>query len=238
MGRKKGRLRMEKETVVVAVSGGMDSCVTLAIAAESYNPAVLQVQYGQRTSEKELECFNKIADFYNIKQRLVTSLPHLKAIKGSSLIDDSMTVEKGAPDSSRIPSTYVPFRNASILSVAVAWAEVIKAKRIFIGAVEEDSSGYPDCRREFFDSFQKTARLGTKPGSDITIETPVIHMKKSDIVKKGIELGAPLHLTWSCYVNTEKACGECESCRLRLKGFNEAGIEDPIPYLRRMIFNE
>jgi 7-cyano-7-deazaguanine synthase len=220
----------DKEIAVVAVSGGMDSCVALAIAAESYTPAMLHIQYGQRTEKKEMECFTKIGDFYNVKSRLITALPHLQMIKGSSLIDQSIEIEKGVPDASRIPTTYVPFRNAAILTVAVAWAEVLGASKIFIGAVEEDSSGYPDCRREFFDAFEKTAQLGTKPGTDIKIVTPVITMKKSEIVQAGIQIRAPLHLTWSCYVDMEIACGECESCFLRLKGFREAGEHDAIPY--------
>jgi len=227
-----------KDTAVVAVSGGMDSCVTLAIAAESFTPAMLHIDYGQRTAQKELECFGKIAEFYNMKLRLSTSLPHLKEIKGSSLIDTSIEIERGAPDKMRIPSTYVPFRNASILSVAVAWAEVIGAAKIFIGAVEEDSSGYPDCKSAFFEAFEKAARLGIRPGNQITIETPIIHMKKSGIVETGIRLKAPFQLTWSCYIESETACGECESCYLRQKGFHEAGIEDPIPYKRRAVFNE
>lgn len=230
-------MNKEKETAVVAVSGGMDSCVTLAIANESYTPAMLHVEYGQRTAKKELECFGKIADFYNVKLRLTTSLPHLKTIKGTSLIDTSLEIEHGEPDKMRIPSTYVPFRNASILAVATAWAEVIGASKIFIGAVEEDSSGYPDCRPAFFKTFEEAIKLGTKPGNDIRIETPVIRMKKSEIVKKGVELHAPLHLTWSCYKDTETACGECESCWLRQKGFHDAGIEDPIPYKKRINFD-
>jgi 7-cyano-7-deazaguanine synthase len=231
-------MKNDKDIAVVAVSGGMDSCVTLAIANESFTPAMLHLEYGQRTAQKELECFEKIAAFYNVKLRLSTSLPHLKEIKGSSLIDTSIDIEKGAPDKMRIPSTYVPFRNAAILSVAVAWSEVIGAAKIFIGAVEEDGSGYPDCRLSFFEAFEKAARLGTKPGNRITIEAPIIHMKKSEIVETGIRLKAPFHLTWSCYVESEIACGECESCYLRQKGFHEAGIEDPIPYKRRAVFNE
>ena len=215
---------------IVALSGGIDSCVTLAIAREKYDIAILHVQYGQRTAGKELECFHKIGDHYGLKDRLVTPLPHLESIKGSSLIDDNIEVEKGIPDGEGIPSTYVPFRNATILSIAVAWGEVLQAENIFIGAVQEDSSGYPDCRESFFESFEKTANLGTHDDNRYTIHTPIIHLSKAEIIKEGIRLEAPLQFTWSCYTNTVKACGECESCMLRLRGFEQVGQKDPIPY--------
>ncbi len=227
-----------KKKAVVLVSGGMDSCVTAAIASELYDPAFLHVNYGQRTETRELRAFNEIADFYKAPKRLSVSLEHLKMIGGSALTDLSMTVPETnslrTPGSERrtssIPSTYVPFRNAHLLSIATSWAEVIGATKIFIGAVEEDSSGYPDCRETFYQAFNKAIETGTKPETKIEIVTPLIHMKKSDIVKKGVELGAPLHLTWSCYQNSERACGRCESCALRLKGFRDAGVKDPIPY--------
>jgi len=222
---------------VVLVSGGMDSCVTAAIANEKYRSAFLHVNYGQRTEARELLAFNEIADFYKAENRLTVSLEHLKVIGGSSLTDESVPIP--CVDSSQstiqnpqsaIPSTYVPFRNAHLLSIATSWAEVIGAGKIFIGAVEEDSSGYPDCRETFYQAFNKVIELGTKPETRVEIITPLIHMKKSEIVKKGMELGAPFHMTWSCYQNSEKACGRCESCGLRLKGFREAGIKDPILY--------
>lgn len=229
---------MKKELAVVLVSGGLDSCVASAIANEKYRLALLHVNYGQRTEERELRAFNDIADFYKAEKRLTVSIEHLKVIGGSALTDTNIPVPDLVPRPSspivppRIPSTYVPFRNAHFLSIAVSWAEVIGATRIFIGAVEEDSSGYPDCREVFYQAFNKAIAMGTKPDTRIEIMTPLIHMKKSEIVRKGMEIGAPLHLTWSCYQESEKACGKCESCALRLKGFREAGVEDLIPYAR------
>ncbi len=227
---------MNKEIAIVLVSGGMDSCVCAAIAHERYRPAFLHVNYGQRTEARELKSFNDIADYYEVDRRLVVSLEHLKAIGGSALTDVSIPVPEPVSQSlirnsqSAIPVTYVPFRNAHLLSIATSWAEVIGATKIFIGAVEEDSSGYPDCRETFYQAFNKVIETGTKPETRIEIVTPLIHLKKSEIVKKGIELKAPFHFTWSCYQASEKACGKCESCALRLKGFREAGVQDPIPY--------
>jgi len=239
---------MKNDLAVVLVSGGMDSCVTAAIANEKYCSAFLHVNYGQRTEARELRAFNEIADFYKAGKRLTVSLEHLKVIGGSALTDESIPVpESGSPlrtqpaleclhrgnselRTSDIPSTYVPFRNAHLLSIATSWAEVIGATKIFIGAVEEDGSGYPDCRETFYQAFNKAIEMGTRPETRIQIVTPLIHMKKPEIVKRGIELKAPFRLTWSCYQNSEKACGKCESCALRLKGFREAGVKDPIPY--------
>src|SRR5512134_1779852 len=238
---------MKKELAVVLVSGGMDSCVTVAIANETYRLALLHVNYGQRTEDRELRAFNEIAGHYKAEKRLVVSIEHLKVIGGSALTDTNIPVpelrnsntlvpELGSTHSairnpqSEIPVTYVPFRNAHLLSIAVSWAEVIGATKIFIGAVEEDSSGYPDCRETFYQAFNKVIEMGTKPETRIEIVTPLIHMKKAEIVKRGMELKAPLHLTWSCYQSSDKACGRCESCALRLKGFREAGIPDPLPY--------
>ena len=228
---------MQEEIAIVLVSGGMDSCVTAAIANELFHPAFLHVNYGQRTEARELRAFNEIAEFYNIEKRLAVSIEHLKVIGGSALTDTNISVpEVDASQSSSqnpkfsIPITYVPFRNAHLLSIAVSWAEVIGAAKIFIGAVEEDSSGYPDCREVFYQAFNKAIEMGTKPETRVKIITPLIHMKKFEIVTKGAKLGAPLHLTWSCYQNSESACGKCESCTLRLKGFREAGMRDPIRY--------
>jgi len=227
---------MKKDLAVVLVSGGMDSCVTAAIAHREYPVAFLHVSYGQRTELREFRAFNAIADFYNVNQRLSVSLEYLKQIGGSSLTDENIPLPDAAEEcctphvALRVPSTYVPFRNAHLLSIATSWAEVIGARKIFIGAVEEDSSGYPDCREIFYQAFNKTIERGTKPETVIEVTTPVIHMKKAGIIRKGLELGAPLHLSWSCYQNSEQACGKCESCTLRLKGFREAGVEDPIPY--------
>ncbi|TAK58188.1 MAG: 7-cyano-7-deazaguanine synthase QueC [Bacteroidetes bacterium] len=208
----------------------MDSCVTAAIAHREYELAFLHLNYGQRTERRELQAFNDIADFYNVRKRLVVDVQHLKNIGGSSLTDATIEVSQADLARKGIPSSYVPFRNANILSIAVSWGEVLQAKKIFIGAVEEDSSGYPDCRREFYDAFNTVIRLGTKPETTLEIITPVILMKKFEIVRKGIELAAPLQLSWSCYRNEEVACGECDSCALRLRGFQMAGIEDPISY--------
>lgn len=218
------------KTAVVALSGGMDSCVTAAIAAKEYNLALIHINYGQRTQSRELKSFNDIADYYNADKRLVIDLAHFARIGGSSLTDLNMKVEHANLASREIPNSYVPFRNANILCACVSWAEVIKAEAVFIGAVYEDASGYPDCRPEFFDAFEKVIDIGTRPETKIKIETPIIRMSKGEIIKKGIELNAPLHLTWSCYQSEDEACGECDSCAFRLRGFKSAGIEDPIPY--------
>lgn len=215
---------------VVAVSGGMDSCVTAAIAAEEYDLAFVHINYGQRTEARELKSYINIADFYNIKDRLVIDFRHLAKIGGSSLTDKNIEVSDADLLSKEIPSSYVPFRNANILSACVSYAEVLNASAVFIGAVYEDSSGYPDCRPEFFNAYEKMIDLGTKPSTRIFILTPIIHFSKVEIVKKGIELKAPLNLTWSCYKNENEACGVCDSCALRLRGFQTAGYEDPIPY--------
>ncbi len=221
---------MDRELAVVLVSGGMDSLVAAAIAAESYTPAFLHLNYGQRTVEKELSCFRALAAYYRVSRTLEADLTHLSAIGGSSLTDPAIPVQAADLSRKGIPTSYVPFRNANFLSIAVSWAEVIGAGKIFIGAVEEDSSGYPDCRGEFYDAFNRVVRLGTRPETAIGIVTPVIHLKKSEIVRKGVELGAPFHLTWSCYRAGDVACGACDSCALRLRGFREAGVPDPIPY--------
>jgi 7-cyano-7-deazaguanine synthase len=217
----------------VLVSGGMDSCVTAAIAAiENGELAFLHVSYGQLTEARERKAFNDIADFYDVESRLDVSIEHLAKIGGSSLTDEKIKVTEANLESKEIPTSYVPFRNANMLSIATSWAEVIGAGAIYIGAVAEDSSGYPDCRPEFYEAFQKTIDAGTKPDTHIEIRTPIIHLTKAAIVKKGIELGAPLHLTWSCYRGEDLACGTCDSCALRLRGFEQAGVTDPIAYMR------
>jgi len=216
---------------VIALSGGMDSCVTAAIARQSYDELyAFHANYGQRTLKRELKAFNDIADFYKVKKKLVVDFNHLVDIGGSSLTDKNIEVTEADLSNKEIPSSYVPFRNSNILAACVSWAEVLNAETIFIGAVYEDSSGYPDCRPEFFEAFEKMVDLGTKPETKIKIETPVIHFSKEEIIKKGIELNAPLHLTWSCYKDEDKACGICDSCALRLRGFQKAGVEDPIEY--------
>ena len=217
---------------VCLVSGGMDSCVTAAIANEENDElAFLHASYGQRTEQRELEAYTALADFYNVRSRLVISLEHLARIGGSSLTDISIPVASPDLASRTIPSSYVPFRNAHLLAAAVSWGEVLNATAIYIGAVAEDSSGYPDCRPEFYDAFQNVVDVGTKPETRLIIRTPVIRMRKSEIVRQGIELHAPLHLTWSCYQSADLACGNCDSCALRLRAFREAGVADPIPYM-------
>jgi len=222
-----------KSRAVVLMSGGMDSCVTAAIARQSYEIAALHASYGQRTESREIQSFQALADHFGVFTRLAVKLDHFRAIGGSSLTDSSMVIRKADLSSNEIPNTYVPFRNAHFLSVATSWAEVLGATRIFIGAVWEDSSGYPDCRPEYYEAFNRVIRAGTRPSSNITIETPLIHLSKHEIVRKGINLGAPFHLTWSCYRDSDVACGVCDSCALRLRAFQEAGIDDPIPYSNR-----
>ena len=218
---------------IVLVSGGMDSCVTAAIAAKDNDElAFLHISYGQRTEARERRAFNEIADHYGVKDRLDVSIEYLARIGGSSLTDASMEVAEGDIESKEIPTSYVPFRNANMLAIATSWAEVIGATGIYIGAVAEDSSGYPDCRTEFYEAFQKTIDTGTKPETRISVRTPIIELSKAEIVRKGIDLDAPLHLTWSCYRSEDLACGTCDSCALRLRGFERAGVEDPIPYRR------
>jgi 7-cyano-7-deazaguanine synthase len=216
---------------VVLISGGMDSAVCAGIANEQgYDLFGLHVNYGQRTQARELKAFNEICDFYKAKDRLVVDISHLAAIGGSSLTDKNIEVTDAKLDSDEIPTSYVPFRNANILAIATSWAEVIEAEAIFIGAMEEDSSGYPDCRKVFFEAFEKTINTGTKPETQIKILTPIIDKSKSDIIIEGNRIGVPFHLTWSCYKSENKACGKCDSCQLRLRGWKKAGLEDPIEY--------
>ncbi len=216
---------------VCLVSGGMDSCVTAAIAGEENTEvAFLHVSYGQRTEARERRAFVDLADSFKIKKRLAVSIESLKAIGGSSLTDEGIPVSSADLTSSEIPTSYVPFRNAHMLAIATSWAETIRARRIYIGAVAEDSSGYPDCRPEFYYAFQGAIDAGTKPETRIEIVTPVIKMSKADIVRRGLELDAPLELTWSCYGAEDLACGQCDSCALRLRAFHQAGVTDPIAY--------
>ncbi len=210
---------MDKQIAIIALSGGMDSCVTAAIAGKKYQLAFAHFNYGQRTEKRELKSFNDIADYFDVRHRLVIDFSHFAKIGGSSLTDSSMSIPYADLNNKEIPSSYVPFRNANILSACVSWAEVMNSHKIFFGAVYEDASGYPDCRPEFYAAYEKMIKEGTKPDSNITIETPIINMTKSQIVKTGIELSAPLHLTWSCYQSVEEACGVCDSCAFRLRGF-------------------
>jgi 7-cyano-7-deazaguanine synthase len=219
----------EAKTVVL-LSGGMDSCVCATLAARDSDAAAVHVSYGQRTEERERRAFSAICDQLGIRERLVVRNEALRAIGGSALTDLSIGVPESRALAHEIPVTYVPFRNAHFLAVAVSWAEVLGADKVYIGAGEQDSSGYPDCRPAYYRAFNEVVRAGTKEGR-IEIITPLIGLRKSQIVRLGLELGAPFDLTWSCYSHQDRACGVCDSCVLRLKAFREAGIPDPIPYL-------
>lgn len=225
-------MRTVRPLAVVCVSGGMDSAVAAALVAREHRLACLHANYGQRTEARELACFQALADHFGAEARLVADLSTLRAIGGSSLTDVSIPVREGEPVAGVVPSSYVPFRNAHLLAAAASWAELLGASAIGIGAVWEDSSGYPDCRPEFYRAFEEAIRQGTRPETSIRILTPVIHMSKAGIVRAGCELGVPFERTWSCYQGEAEACGACESCRLRLRGFREAGRADPIPYRR------
>ena len=218
---------------VVVLSGGMDSTVCATLAVREHGPeavAALHVSYGQRTEARERRAFEAICDRLQIRKRLVVRNDALGAIGGSALTDSQLSVpEAGAEIGTDVPITYVPFRNAHFLSVAVSWAEVVGAQSIFIGAVAQDSSGYPDCRPEYYDAFNEVIRTGTKEGA-IRVRTPLISLRKQQIVTLGLELAAPFDLTWSCYSRDDAACGVCESCVLRLRAFEFAGTVDPIPY--------
>jgi len=223
-------MSISQQRAVVLLSGGMDSCVCATIAAREYQAAAVHVSYGQRTEERERKAFLGICDRLGIRDRLVVRNEALRAIGGSALTDTNIAVPESAAIGREVPVTYVPFRNAHLLAVAVSWAEVLGASKVFIGAVEQDSSGYPDCRPAYYEAFNAVIKAGTRDGS-IRIETPLIGMRKSQIVIHGLELGAPLDLTWSCYSREDRACGVCDSCVLRLRAFREAGAEDPIPYV-------
>ena len=219
----------EKTRAVVLLSGGMDSTVCAALAAQDYEASALHISYGQRTEERERRAFVSICDTLGIESRLMVKNDALRVIGGSALTDNKIAVPESHGIGQDIPITYVAFRNAHFLAVAVSWAEVLGAEKIYIGAVEQDSSGYPDCRPAYYQAFNQVIKAGTKEGQ-IEIVTPLIAMRKSEIVRRGLELGAPFHLTWSCYSREDRACGVCDSCVLRLKAFRDAGTEDPIPY--------
>lgn len=218
---------------VVAMSGGMDSCVTAAIAvAEGLEVHALHVSYGQRTQSRELQAFHEVCSALRITARQTVSIDHLRAFGGSALTDPTIAVPERQPvDRVGMPVSYVPQRNGNILFIAAAWAEVLRAESIWAGMVEEDSSGYPDCRRSFCDALERALAEGNSDDApDPAIVTPLIHLTKAQIVRRGLEIGAPLHLTWSCYQSVDEACGICDSCQLRLRGFAQACASDPIPY--------
>jgi 7-cyano-7-deazaguanine synthase len=215
---------------IVLLSGGMDSCVTAALAAQTHRLAALHSDYGQRTESRERRAFDEIADRLNIEHRLVIDQRYMTAIGGSALTDLSIDVPRSAPQQDGIPVTYVPFRNAHFLAAAASWAEAIGARAIYIGAVEQDSSGYPDCRPEYYRVFNALIDTGTRPESKIRVETPLIGLSKAEIIRQGVAAGAPLELTWSCYQDEDAACGVCDSCVLRLNAFAAAGLPDPVRY--------
>jgi 7-cyano-7-deazaguanine synthase len=225
-----------KSRAVVLLSGGMDSCVCAALAARDHDAAALHVSYGQRTEGRERKSFLAICQHLNIQEKLLVRNEALRAIGGSALTDENIPVPSADAvphlTGHDIPVTYVPFRNAHFLAVAVSWAEVLGAEKIYIGAVEQDSSGYPDCRPAYYEAFNQVIKAGTKEGN-IEIVTPLIHLRKAEIVRWGLELGAPFHLTWSCYSRQDRACGVCDSCVLRLRAFAAAEASDPIPYAER-----
>jgi 7-cyano-7-deazaguanine synthase len=227
-------LNGSRQRAVVSLSGGMDSAVCAALAARDFDAYALHFSYGQRTEVRELQSARQVAEALDFRDFLHLSIDIFRHIGGSALTDPAIAVPKApehSPIGQSIPVTYVPFRNAHFLAAAVSWAEVLGAGTIFIGAVEQDSSGYPDCRPAYYHAFQQLIRTGTRDG-DIEISAPLIHLRKSQIVTLGLELNAPFNLTWSCYSGAEEACGECDSCVLRLRAFDEAGTPDPIPYVR------
>ncbi len=215
---------------IVLASGGMDSVVLAAFATRESEISLLHVTYGQRTAGKELACFHAIADHLQVRERMVADIGYLRTIGGSALTDPSVDIPPADPERRGVPATYVPFRNAHFLCIAVSWAEAIGAKNVYIGAVWADSSGYPDCRPAFYEAMNDAIRKGTKDGSGIVVKAPFVHLKKKDIVLMGKSLGVPFERTWSCYRDGEKACGRCDSCALRLRAFAEAGVPDPLPY--------
>ena len=223
---------MERPLSIVLCSGGLDSAAAAAVAASVGNIALLHANYGQRTEARELQAFTEIADHYGVpsEKRLIAEMTFLRDIGGSALTDTSIEVPEGDLAREGVPVTYVPFRNAHLLSAGVSWAEAIGAASVYIGVVEEDSSGYPDCRAVFLRAFEEAANLGTRPGRLMRIIAPLVRLSKKEIVEVGVKLGAPFELTWSCYTDSETACGTCDSCLLRLRGFQEAGVEDPITY--------
>ena len=225
-----------KPFAVVLLSGGMDSCVTAAVAARNYRLAALHSDYGQRTETRERRAFEAIADRLGVERRLRIDQRYMASIGGSALTDHAVEVPDAdlvAAEHGAIPVTYVPFRNAHFLAAAVSWAEALQARKLFIGAVEQDSSGYPDCRPGYYEAFNKVIEVGTRPETTVEIEAPLIGMSKTEIIRLGAKLNAPLELTWSCYRADDVACGRCDSCALRLRAFEAAGIDDPIPYEKR-----
>jgi 7-cyano-7-deazaguanine synthase len=219
---------------VILVSGGMDSATAVYEAMDrGYEPLFLHTSYGQRTETKERECAEALADIADTPEFLHVETGHLAQIGASSLTDEEIEVEEADMENEEIPTSYVPFRNANLLSMATSFAEAQAASAIFIGAHSEDFAGYPDCRPAFFEAFQQVIEVGTKPETDISLEAPFVEWSKTDIAERGLELGVPYEHTWSCYRAESPACGTCDSCAFRLQAFQNAGVEDPIEYAER-----
>ena len=232
MTKRMNRREPGRKKAVCLVSGGLDSCVAAAVAEQRYEVFFLHLRYGQRTQRRERRSFDRICRYYGLSadRRRVVDLPFLGAVGGSALTDRAVGIPRCLSRPGDIPATYVPFRNSVFLSYAVAWAEALGASAVVIGAVESDSAGYPDCRRTYFDAYNALIREGSKAGGGIRVDPPLLTMDKTEVVRRGLELKAPLHLTWSCYGRSRRACGECESCRLRLSAFQAVGVSDPLPY--------
>jgi 7-cyano-7-deazaguanine synthase len=229
----------ERDGAVVLVSGGMDSA-TAAFEAQQrgYDLYFLHTTYGQQTADKESACAQQLAEYMEVADFIHIETDHLARIGASSLTDDSIDVEEGELDSDEIPSSYVPFRNSNLLSMATSYAEANECGAVFIGAHSEDYSGYPDCRPEFFDAFQQVIDVGTKPETSMELVAPFVDWTKTAIAERGLELDVPYGLTWSCYREETPACGTCDACAYRLKAFQKAGIEDSINYDKRPVYTD
>lgn len=230
-------MNTDEERAVVLVSGGMDSATAAMEARErGFSLHVLHTSYGQNTEAKEYECATRLAAQLDAADFLHIETSHLAKIGASSLTDEHIEVDDVELDADEIPSSYVPFRNANLLSMAVSYAETTDCTAVFIGAHSEDYSGYPDCRPAFFDAFQTMVETGTKPATNIEIIAPFEEWSKTEIARRGCELGVPFEDTWSCYRDTAPACGTCDACAYRLKAFQEVGVEDPIEYEKRPMY--
>lgn len=224
---------------VVLLSGGMDSATAAYEAADrGYEIYALHTSYGQRTEDRELECARQIAEEVDARDFLRIETGHLAAIGASSLTDDEMAVEDADMESEEIPDTYVPFRNANLLAMAVSYAEANDCTAVFIGAHTEDFSGYPDCRPAFFEAFEHVVDVGTRPETDVSIEAPFVDASKTDIARRGVDLEVPFEHTWSCYREEAPACGTCDSCAFRLQAFENVGVPDPLEYAERPRYGE
>ncbi len=222
---------VKQDMAIVLISGGISSCLTVAMALKRYELAFLHLSYGQKTEKRELKAYKDLASFFKVKKRLVASVKYLKDIGGSSLTDKKINISKASIHSNGIPSSYVPFFNSNLVAIAVSWAEVLNIGKIFIGVNWETSKKYPDCTGRYFNMIRKVISEGTKPSTSISVETPLLNTRKKDVILKSKELNLPLHLTWSCYKNNDIACGECEGCHERLRAFKKAESFDPLEYM-------